>query len=124
MWFLQKGVILVVDKVVKRAEFSLGVRRMKATCMIVGVERGKQMVREQVVVRKFDHRESSIIVDLIQAMHAFVKAFMETDFASYLRLGELDLGGLRQLCNDPDVEEVPPEHDPSKADASSDSLGK
>lgn len=31
-------------------------------------------------------------------MHVSMKAFVEMDFASYLRLGELDLVGLRQLC--------------------------
>ncbi|CAH1446249.1 unnamed protein product [Lactuca virosa] len=70
----------------------------------------------------FDPGELSVVVEMTQAMHASVKAFMDTDFASYLCLGELDLGGLCQLCNDPDVEDVPPEHDPSQAGASSDSL--
>lgn len=76
------------------------------------------------VVNKFDPEESSTILELTQAMHTDVKDFLETDFASYLRLCELDLGGLRQLCIDPDVEDVPPEHDPSRDGASSDSLGK
>ena len=38
-------------------------------------------------------------------MHAFVKAFIEIDFASYLRLGELDMEGLFQLCSDSDAKD-------------------
>ncbi|CAH1424965.1 unnamed protein product [Lactuca virosa] len=38
-------------------------------------------------------------------MHAAVKAFMETNVASYLRLVELDMAGLRQLCDDSDAED-------------------
>ncbi|CAI9280372.1 unnamed protein product [Lactuca saligna] len=38
-------------------------------------------------------------------MHASLKAFMETDFASYLQLGELDMEGLHQLCNNFDAED-------------------
>lgn len=124
MWLHQKGVVKVVNKAVESAEFSLGVRRMKATCVVAGVEGGKQTVIEQVTTGMFNPGELSVIVELNQAMHAYVKAFMEMDFASYLCLGELDLGSLCQLCNNPDVEDVPPEHDPSKASASSDSLGK
>ncbi|CAH1431406.1 unnamed protein product [Lactuca virosa] len=91
--------------------------------MAVGVEGGKQVVREQVAYGKFDPGESSVIVELTHTMHASVKDFMKTNFASYLRLGEVDLGGLRLLCSDSYAEDVPPEHDPSRAGASSDSLG-
>ncbi|CAI9280427.1 unnamed protein product [Lactuca saligna] len=33
-----------------------------------------------------------------------VKSFLETNFASYLHLGELDIEGLRQLCDNLDAE--------------------
>lgn len=81
-------------------------------------------MRELVVDAQFDSGEQSAIVELTQAMHASVNDFMEMDFASYLRLGELELGGLGQLCNDPDDEEVPSKYDPTKAGTSFDSLGK
>lgn len=54
MSLLQKGVARVVDKAVESTKFLLGVKRMKAACMAVGVEGGKQAVREQVVARKFN----------------------------------------------------------------------
>lgn len=45
MWLLQKGVVRVVDKVVESVEFLIGVRQMKAGCMLVSVEGGKQEMR-------------------------------------------------------------------------------
>ncbi|CAH1447150.1 unnamed protein product [Lactuca virosa] len=54
-----------------------------------------------------------------QAMHDVIKSFMEMDFASYLLLGELDIGGLRQICDDPDSEEGHPEGGTSHAGPSS-----
>ncbi|CAH1433692.1 unnamed protein product [Lactuca virosa] len=42
----------------------------------------------------------------VDAMHAAIRAFAETDFASYLRLGELGLADLRQLCTE-EEEHVP-----------------
>ncbi|CAH1451781.1 unnamed protein product [Lactuca virosa] len=92
--------------------------------MADGEEGVKQEVKEQVAAGKFNPKEPSAIVEMTQAMHALVRDFMEMDFTSYLHLGDLDLGGLRQLCNDPDVEDVPPEHDPSKAGTSSNLFGK
>ncbi|CAI9289004.1 unnamed protein product [Lactuca saligna] len=124
MLLLYKGVVRVVDKVVERVEFSLEVRRMKVTYIVSNVEGGKQVVRKQVVGGKFDSGESTSTLELTQAMQASVKAFMEMEFTSYFHLCELDLGGLYQLCNDPEVEDVASEHDPSKVGTYFDSLGK
>ncbi|CAH1429771.1 unnamed protein product [Lactuca virosa] len=52
-------------------------------------------------------------------MHVVVKSFLETDFASYLRISELKMEGLRQLCGDPDVEEKRPDDSTSRARPSS-----
>ena len=61
----------------------------------------------------------NVTVEHAQAMHATVKSFMETDFASYLRLGDLDIAGLHQLCDDPDTEEGQPEGGSSHTGTSS-----
>ncbi|CAH1441317.1 unnamed protein product [Lactuca virosa] len=55
-------------------------------------------------------------------MHASVRSFMETNFASLLHAGELDLEGHHQLCRDHDVENDPPEGDPFKVGSSSTAL--
>lgn len=65
----------MIDKVVESVEFLLGVRRIKAACMVADVEIGKQVVREKVASGRSDPGESSAIVDLNQEMHASVKAF-------------------------------------------------
>lgn len=104
-WLLQKGVVRVVDKIVDSVEFSLSVRRITTTCMVVRVEDGKQVIREQVSSGKFIPIESNALLEHTQVMHAKVKSFLETKFSSYPRLGELDMEGLRQLCGDLDVKE-------------------
>ncbi|CAH1446248.1 unnamed protein product [Lactuca virosa] len=76
---------------------------MKASCMAIEVEGGKQVIREQIVTGKFVPGEPSTLLEHTQAMHAEVKPFLETDFASYLHLGELDIKGLHQLCIDSDA---------------------
>ena len=69
------------------------------------------MIREQAATGKFITEELDTTVEQTQAMHAVVKSFMETDFASYLCLGELDIGGLLWMCDDPNTQEGRPEGD-------------
>ncbi|CAH1436596.1 unnamed protein product [Lactuca virosa] len=59
---------------------------MKMACLAVGVEIGKQAIREQVVAVKFVSWEPNVTVEHSQAMYAAVKSFMEIDFASNLHL--------------------------------------
>lgn len=54
-WLLQKGVI----QVVKSAQFSLGVRRMKVTCMTTGVHGRKKVIHEHVNTRSFRSMEQA-----------------------------------------------------------------
>ncbi|CAI9298108.1 unnamed protein product [Lactuca saligna] len=123
-WLLNKVVVSVVDQIDENHEFSLGVRRMKAACMAADVEGGKQVMQEQVSIEKFNPRELRIIVENIQVMHASMKAFMETRFAYYLRLGVLHMEGIRRLCIDSDTEDNQPKGSSSKFRPSSSPLGK
>ncbi|CAH1437233.1 unnamed protein product [Lactuca virosa] len=82
---------------------------MKAACMAFRVEGGKQVIKEHIATRKFIPGEPSALLEHTQSMHAKVKFFLEMDFASYFRLGELDMEVLRQLCSDPDAEGKHPE---------------
>lgn len=45
-WILKKGIVRVMDRVIESTEFTLGVRKMKASCVVASVEGGKQAVRE------------------------------------------------------------------------------
>lgn len=87
-WLHKQGFVRVVGQVIESPKFLSGVRQMKATCMVAGVEGGKKVVREQVATRKFSPEEENDLLKQTQVVHASVKAFMETDFASYLHLGE------------------------------------
>ncbi|CAH1444394.1 unnamed protein product [Lactuca virosa] len=75
--------------------------------MDAGIENDKQAVRKQLAIGDFNPEEPSATSQSTQAMHAAIKAFLDIDFASYLRFGELDLTGLCQLCLDPSAEEHP-----------------
>ncbi|CAI9289979.1 unnamed protein product [Lactuca saligna] len=103
-WLRKKGIVHVVDMLIESSKFTLGIKQMKATCMEVGVESGKQIIREQVASGKFTPGEMSTLLEYTQAMHVEVKYFLEIDFASYLHFGELDMDGLLLLCSDPDIE--------------------
>lgn len=84
--------------------------------MATSIESGTQAVRRQLATKKFNPEEPSAILQLAQAMHATIKAFLETIFSLYLCLGELDLAGLPQLFLDPLVEERPPMGYPRTSD--------
>lgn len=82
---------------------------MKGPCVAAGIEGAKQVVQDQVATTKFDPGEPSAVIQKTQAMHASVKSSIETEFASYLYMGELDLEGICQLCSNLDTEQSPPE---------------
>ncbi|CAH1413281.1 unnamed protein product [Lactuca virosa] len=103
-WVLQKGVIRVVDRVIESGDFSLGIRRMKSACVVAGMESGKEAVRKQLAIGHFNPSESNDVIQSAHTMRASIKACAQTDFVSYLRLGELDLTSLRQLCCDSNSE--------------------
>ncbi|CAI9303863.1 unnamed protein product [Lactuca saligna] len=83
-----------------------------------------RVVQDKVATAKFDPGEPSAIMYKTHAMHASVKAFIETKFASYLQMGELYLEGLCQLCSNPDTEENPPEGSSLNDEPSSNLVGK
>lgn len=103
-WLLKKGIVWVVDKLTESSEFTLGIKQMKAMCMVAGEEGSKQVIMEQVATGKHTHGKPNALLEYTQAMHDEVKSFLERDFASYLHLSELYMEGLRLLCSDPNVE--------------------
>ncbi|CAI9281270.1 unnamed protein product [Lactuca saligna] len=77
-WVLQKGVLPMVYRVVESNEFVIGIHRVK-------VAPGSS--------------DPDVVARSVDAMHAAIRAFVETEFMSYLRLGELGLADLCQLCS-------------------------
>ncbi|CAI9271369.1 unnamed protein product [Lactuca saligna] len=98
-----------MDHVVENNEFALGIRGVKAGYVAAGVERGKQTVQVLSSGSGFGPSEPGVIAQPTDAMHAVVRAFAETDFASYLKLGELGLVDLCQLCSE--EEDIVPDDD-------------
>ncbi|CAI9283256.1 unnamed protein product [Lactuca saligna] len=98
--------VRVVDRVVENSEFALGIRLVKAACVAAGIERGKKMVRVWSASSIPGSSDPVVVARSVDPMHAVVKAFSEMDSASYLRLGELDLADLHQLCFEEEEELV------------------
>lgn len=76
--------------------------------VVASIETVKKRVWKQLATKDFDPTELDTTAQSAQAMHASIKVFLETDFISYLCLGELDLPGIRQICLDSPVGERPP----------------
>lgn len=72
--------------------------------MVFGMEDGREVIREQIATINFIPGEPSTLLEHTRAMHAEVKYFLETDFASNLHFDELDMDDLLQLCSNPDAE--------------------
>lgn len=102
-----RGGGLVVDRLIESEEVSLGFLHLKVACIAIGFESGKQVVWKQLAIGNFNLEDPTAASQSSQSMHAAIKAFLETNFASYLHLGELDLAGTCQLCLDPSEEERP-----------------
>lgn len=81
-WVLQEGVVRIDDQIIDSEEFSLGVRHLKARCMVAGIESGKQPVWKQLATRKFDPAEQGAAAQSVHAMHATIKAFLEKKISS------------------------------------------
>ncbi|CAH1426963.1 unnamed protein product [Lactuca virosa] len=84
----------------ERSEFALGICHVKAACLAAGVENGKQVARTWSAGNSLGSSDPNVVAQSIDAMHAAIRAFSETDFVSYLRLGELSLADLRQLYSE------------------------
>ncbi|CAH1417872.1 unnamed protein product [Lactuca virosa] len=95
-----KTIVAGVDRVVESSEFVPGIRRVKAVCVVIGVERGKQAALVFSSSSGSGRSEPGVVAQSTDPMHAAIRAFVETDFTSYLRLGELGLSDLRHLCSE------------------------
>lgn len=99
-WVLQKGVVCIVDRIIESGDFALVIHLMKATCVAAGVEKGKQTTLTLSSSSGSDSSKPDVVARSTDAMHATIRDFAETDFASYLRLGELGLADHFQLCSE------------------------
>lgn len=99
-WILQKGVVLVVDHVVKSSDLTLGIRSVKAACVAASIESGKQVTRGWPASGALGLSNPKAMARSVEVIQATIRAFSELNFMSYLRLGELGLADLHQLSSD------------------------
>ena len=81
-WLLKRGIVQIVDKLIKSSEFRLRIKQMKVAYMATGVEGGKQVIREQVAIGKFipgepssfrlDHTWQRLLVTCIKTTRVLV----------------------------------------------------
>lgn len=64
------------------------------------MEQGNRVAREQVVDMEFDLKTEVNVAAKTQDMENAIATFTETNFSSYLSLGNMDLARLRDLCQD------------------------
>ncbi|CAH1433138.1 unnamed protein product [Lactuca virosa] len=69
-------------------------------CVAAGIKSGKQVARGWPTSGGLGLSEPNGVARSVEAMQASIRAFAETDFVSYLRLGELGLANLRQLYSE------------------------
>ena len=108
MWILRDGLCQIIDKVIESPCFLKGLVRVQAACMATGMEHGKRAFRELVIAGNFDPRVEVNVATKTREMEDTIATFMETDFASYLRLGDIDLVGLHALYEDAQSDELVP----------------
>lgn len=72
---------------------------MKAACVAANVERGEQAALVLSSSSDSGPSKSGAIAWSTDVMYAAIRDFTKTDFMSYLRLGELGLVNLCQICS-------------------------
>ncbi|CAH1450884.1 unnamed protein product [Lactuca virosa] len=82
------------------SEFTLGICRVKAAYVAVGIERGKQMAQVWSAGSGPGSCDPDATERSVDIMHAAIRDFAKTGFVSYIHLGELSLANLRQLCSE------------------------
>lgn len=93
-WILHKGVVRVVDRVVKSSDLTLGIRSVKVACMAASIESGKQVTRGWPASGALGLSNPKAMARSVEVIQATIRDFSEMNFMSYLRLGDLGLTNL------------------------------
>ncbi|CAH1444651.1 unnamed protein product [Lactuca virosa] len=73
-----------------------------------GEESGREVLRKAMFVGAFDPNDVGSTSSHSGEMVDAIDSFLSCDYASMMKLGSLDIGGLRQLCADDDNEGAGP----------------
>ncbi|CAH1426485.1 unnamed protein product [Lactuca virosa] len=76
--------------------------RINNMCFVAGEESGREALRTVVVVGTFDPSASSSTSSHSREMVDVIDVFISCNYASMMKLGTLNIDGLRQLCADDD----------------------
>lgn len=71
-------------------------------CFVAGEESGRDALHKELVVRMFDAHTASSTSSHTGEMMDVIDLFVTYDYATLIKLGSLEINGLRQLCVDDD----------------------
>lgn len=72
--------------------------RIKNMCFVAGEESGREALRKVVVIGMFDPSAASSTSSHSWEMVDVIDMFISCNYASMMKLGTLNIDGLRQLC--------------------------
>ncbi|KAI3778064.1 hypothetical protein L2E82_07060 [Cichorium intybus] len=103
-WLLTTGVVGVVDLVLKSRDFGMGVHRLKEVCMAAGQAQGySRAIKDMKAGKEIAPEEEEPALDLSLEVDEAVDAFMNVDYATSFKLGELGVPDLKALLDPSNV---------------------
>ncbi|KAI3522298.1 hypothetical protein L1887_11828 [Cichorium endivia] len=103
-WLLTYGVVGVVDLVMESRDFGMGVHRLKEVCMAAGQAQGySRAVKDMKAGKEIAAEEEEPPPNLGLEVDEAVDAFVNVDYATAFKLGELGVPDLKALLDPSNV---------------------
>ncbi|KAI3691318.1 hypothetical protein L2E82_49640 [Cichorium intybus] len=103
-WLLTDGVVGVIDLVMECRDFGMGVHRLKEVCVAVGQAQGySRAIKDVKMGKEIETEEEEPPLDLGLEVDDVVDAFMNVDYATAFKLGELGVPDLKALLDPSNV---------------------
>ncbi|KAI3789248.1 hypothetical protein L2E82_02040 [Cichorium intybus] len=103
-WLLTNGVVGVVDLVLESRDFGMGVHRLKEVCMAAGQAQGySRTIKDMKAGKEIAPEEEEPPIDIGLEVDEAVDAFMNVDYATSFKLGELGVPDLKALLDPSNV---------------------
>ncbi|CAI9303718.1 unnamed protein product [Lactuca saligna] len=100
-WMLEKGVVHVIDKVIKSMEFASGIQGIHNAFEALVFEKGKQLGGCSTISGESEAPEPGCGVRRTEEVDTALSSLAETDFVGLFHPGELDYDSFRQFFHRP-----------------------
>ncbi|CAI9287424.1 unnamed protein product [Lactuca saligna] len=95
---LEKGVVRVIVKLIKRAKFTSRIQGVRESCKALGFENRKQLGGFSTTTSEPEVPDHGCVVRMAEEVDAALSSLAETDFAGLFRLEKMDYDGFCQFC--------------------------